>query len=121
MTPDYELGIREGYRRVAETLRKMTRTMTIQWLQNELKDAPRPSTGRPGDCPPDLIEVRRNDDGSLDEIVAENCFVHLEQMDERHFWLGVSKEGYRQSVNLYVADNGMILATSEMNDIRDAP
>lgn len=37
----------------------------------------------------DNIVIRRNDDGSLDEIVAENVMVHLEQMDDGYWWLGI--------------------------------
>jgi hypothetical protein len=48
------------------------------------------------DAPPDVIEVRRNPDGTLDEIVAENCTVHLEQMDDGCWWLAVYKGGWRQ-------------------------
>lgn len=34
-------------------------------------------------------EVRRNEDGSVDEIVAEGCVVHLEQMDKGAWYLGI--------------------------------
>lgn len=115
----FNQGLLEGYRRVAETMRTLTRTMTLQWLQNELQEPPAaspPADTKGIDCPVEIIDVRRNADGTLDEVVAENCFVHLEQMDERHFWLGVSKAGYRQSIRLFAGDNGMILATSEMDD-----
>lgn len=36
------------------------------------------------------IEIRRNADGTLDEIVANDVFVHLEQMAENSWWMGVS-------------------------------
>lgn len=54
------------------------------------------------DCPKDIIEVRRNPDGTLDEIVAgdttgDGLCVHLEQMDSGVWWLGISHRGYRQS------------------------
>jgi hypothetical protein len=36
------------------------------------------------------IEVRRNSDGTLDEIVANDVVVHLEQMADNFWWMGVS-------------------------------
>lgn len=36
-----------------------------------------------------MIEIRINEDGTLDEIVAKQCVVHLEQMDDKHWWLGI--------------------------------
>lgn len=73
------------------------------------------------DCPPTVIEVRRREDGTLDEIVAgdadgDGLFVHLEQIDDGCFWLGVSCGGYRQSVWIDAEGKGMIVATSEMDD-----
>ncbi len=47
-------------------------------------------------------EIRLNDDGSLDEVVADTCSVHLEQMDDNQWWLGVDDlpcaKGHRISV-----------------------
>jgi hypothetical protein len=34
-------------------------------------------------------EVRRNPDGSVDEIVAKGCSIHLEQMDKGVWYLGI--------------------------------
>jgi hypothetical protein len=36
------------------------------------------------------VEIRRNADGSLDEIVGTNVNVHLEQMAKNAWWMGVS-------------------------------
>lgn len=71
------------------------------------------------DSPKDVVEVRRNDDGTLDEIVAGDpngpgVFVHLEQMDANLWWIGISHKGYRQVVLL--SADGQIRATSEMDD-----
>jgi len=71
------------------------------------------------DCPPNIIEVRRNPDGSLDEIVANNCFFHLEQMSDGHWWMAVSKGGYRQVVNISATAAGKCEAFSEMDDWPD--
>lgn len=38
------------------------------------------------------VEIRRNDDGSVDEIVAKGCDVHIEQMDHDHFWMQIGNE-----------------------------
>ena len=40
------------------------------------------------------FEIRRNDDGSLDEVVAcKPRFVHLEQMDTDEWWLRIDVDG----------------------------
>ena len=72
------------------------------------------------DCPKDIIEVRRREDGTLDEIVAgdpdgRGLFIHLEQMSDKSFWLGVYHKGYRQVVRFGV-HKGKIEASSEMDD-----
>ena len=48
-----------------------------------------------GDC-----EVRRNEDGTLDEVVASNCWFHLEQMDDDHWWMRVETSDGAVTVNL---------------------
>jgi len=48
--------------------------------------------------PHPLIRVLRNPDGSLDEILAEACDVHLEQMDDRTWWLAIEQDGERQVI-----------------------
>lgn len=35
------------------------------------------------------VEIRRNPDGSIDEIVAPNCFVHIEQMDRDRWFMSL--------------------------------
>jgi hypothetical protein len=44
--------------------------------------SPAPSTVRNPD-------IRRNEDGSLDEIVAAGATVHLEKMDDDEWWLRI--------------------------------
>ncbi|HJQ37183.1 MAG TPA: hypothetical protein VKB93_08595 [Thermoanaerobaculia bacterium] len=36
------------------------------------------------------MEIRRNADGTLDEVVANDVVVHLEQMADNCWWMGVS-------------------------------
>ena len=43
-------------------------------------------------------EVRLNDDGTLDEVVAPGF--HMEQMDTDHWWLEVESGGERVVVSL---------------------
>ncbi len=38
-----------------------------------------------------LQEVRLNEDGTLDEIVINDCYVHLEQMDKGAWWMGIGR------------------------------
>lgn len=46
------------------------------------------------------LEVRRNDDGSLDEVVCDGAYVHLEQMDYNHWWMAVEWQGKLFHINL---------------------
>ena len=55
----------------------------------------------------------KQDDMGLDEVVVKDCFFHLERMDEKSFWIGLSvdKVGYYH-VNLYI-ENGVLKARIE--------
>ena len=46
------------------------------------------------------IEIRRNEDGSLDEIVARDVAIHLEQMSDGHWWMSIEKHGCLYHLNL---------------------
>ena len=52
------------------------------------------------------VEVRLNDDGTIDEIVTSRpCTFHLEQMDDGQYWIGLTPttdnpDGYYQSIVL---------------------
>jgi hypothetical protein len=35
------------------------------------------------------VEVRLNDDGTIDEIIVPSCSVHVEQMDDGQYWMGL--------------------------------
>ncbi len=37
----------------------------------------------------------------LDEVVASNAMVHLEVMDDNHWWMAITAAGKRVDVNLY--------------------
>lgn len=45
-------------------------------------------------------EIRRNEDGTLDEVVATGQY-HLEQMSATHWWMAVQYPGGRVTVNLH--------------------
>ena len=55
-------------------------------------------------------EIRRNDNGTLDEIVAKNATIHLEQMHADQWWIGITSGGktvnvwLRRAKRLVVAD-----------------
>lgn len=35
------------------------------------------------------VEIRKNKDGTIDEIVAKDCFLHIEQMSTDGWYLGI--------------------------------
>ena len=53
------------------------------------------------------IEIRTND-GRLDEVVAQNCQFHLEQMDDGHWWMEIRTMDGDVHVNLSSAGRGVI-------------
>lgn len=59
------------------------------------------------------IEIRRNRDGSLDEVVAQNVFVHLEQMANNSWWMGVSTPDNAHLVHVNFYSEGVIEAEAE--------
>ena len=34
-------------------------------------------------------EIRRSEDGTIDEIVVSNVDIHIEQMDDGYWWMGI--------------------------------
>ena len=49
------------------------------------------------------LEIRRNDDGTLDEIVATGASVHLEQMGGNHWWMLIEAGSRCVHVNITTA------------------
>ena len=56
------------------------------------------------------VEIRYNDDGTVDEIVVKHptdpkrCLLHLEQMDDGYYWIGLAppdSEEFPVHVDLY--------------------
>jgi hypothetical protein len=58
------------------------------------------------------LEIRRNEDGSLDEIVAHDVTIHLEQMSGGHWWMSIESAGRLFHVN-FTARRATIIATVE--------
>lgn len=56
-------------------------------------------------------EIRRNEDGTLDEVVADHASFHLEQMDDGVWWMSIMAGGKNTHVTLYTKRNAPILAT----------
>lgn len=60
--------------------------------------------------PTSELEIRLNDDGSLDEICGLGFF-HLEQMDTNHWWMRLDGRGL--SVAVWLHARGKITASYE--------
>lgn len=45
------------------------------------------------------LDIRRNEDGSLDEIVCDGASIHLEQMSDTHWWMSIEKDGKLIHIN----------------------
>jgi len=58
-------------------------------------------------------EIRLNDDGSLDEIVAKNANVHLEQMSNNSWILLIDTGKKHIQVSLYTKGRAAIHAFAE--------
>lgn len=63
----------------------------------------------------DAYEIRVNDDMTLDEVVADKpLHLHLEQMSERSWWMGIqTKDGRHITVNF--ESNGNIRTHAEVD------
>ncbi len=64
------------------------------------------------------IEVRLNDDESIDEIVATKIkSFHLEQMSNGHWWMGIErKDGQQLMVNLFNKRDANITCNAQSED-----
>lgn len=58
------------------------------------------------------IEIRKID-GELDEIVADECSIHLEQLDIGHWWMSVAAGGKEYHVKLFTKRGAQIFARVE--------
>lgn len=65
------------------------------------------------------FEVRLNGDKTIDEIIAESVDFHLEQMDNGHWWIGLtpkSNPDNRLLINLGTRRNANIRCVAESED-----
>lgn len=49
------------------------------------------------------FEIRLNDDGTIDEVllyIGNQCVMHLEQMDDGYFWMGLYADAKTCHVNV---------------------
>lgn len=65
------------------------------------------------------IEIRRNADGSLDELVATNATVHLEQMAKNSWWMGVSTADDAHLVHLNFYSKARIDAEADDQHVNE--
>ena len=56
------------------------------------------------------LEIRRNEDGTLDEIVCDGAYIHLEQLSGGCWWMEIIK-GPR-TVTVTLTARGKITATT---------
>ncbi len=59
-----------------------------------------------------FCEVRPNDDGTLDEIVATGVDLHIEQLSDNQWWIGITKGDESQRV-VFWTDRAHIAAITE--------
>ena len=57
-------------------------------------------------------EVRLNDDGTLDEVVAHGAYFHLEQMGAGHWWMVVTVGD--RAVHINLSSSRKIMASYEV-------
>lgn len=62
-------------------------------------------------------DIRRNDDGSVDEIVSSDvAHFHLEQMDDGHWWMRLDlADGRAVVVQLHTRRGALIQCLAEMD------
>lgn len=67
--------------------------------------------GKPAPGPDEpSIEMRYNEDDTLDEVVARGAFVHLEQLDDNCWWLNVRLPDGREAMLTLYSKRGKVRA-----------
>lgn len=59
------------------------------------------------------LEIRLNQNGTLDEVVCENAYVHLERVNNAEWSLRVTDDKTGKSVNVWLVARGKITAAFE--------
>ena len=61
-----------------------------------------------------MSAIVRHANGNLDEVVAENVTFHLEQMNDGHWWIGITHpDGKVDHINLTTKRNAEIVGRFE--------
>lgn len=61
------------------------------------------------------IEFRPGSEGEFDEVVAWDCNIHIEMMDDKTFWMSVSK-GKEEYHIVVSADSKLKIHTSDESE-----
>jgi hypothetical protein len=64
----------------------------------------------------DRILWNPGDDGDIDEIVIHDCTVHVEQMNDRCWWIGIDKGDANWSGNFHCDSRGRMRFTEQHNE-----
>ena len=69
------------------------------------------------------VEIRKNDDGSIDEVIAKGCAIHLEQMHKNAWYLGIDADDGSHWQFWLGAKNGsrVVVLYTEMTEIVACP
>lgn len=68
-----------------------------------------------------MIEIRKNDDGLLDEITSNSCEIHLEKYDVDHWWLGIyGSNGQKVHVEFLQCKEVLISSQSDAEQRNEA-
>lgn len=63
------------------------------------------------------LELRYEPDGSPDEVVCEDAYVHLEKMSDTHWWMVVTDDKTKKSVTVAFTSSRKIKVSFEPEDI----
>lgn len=64
------------------------------------------------------LELRSNEDGTPDEVVCTEAYVHLEQMSDTHWWIVVEDEKTGRSVHVNFTSKSKITVSFEPEEPR---
>lgn len=54
--------------------------------------------------------------GDIDEIVVTDCTVHIEQMNDGCYWIGITKGGAEWMGNIYIDDDCVLLRFNQQEN-----
>ena len=59
------------------------------------------------------LDIRRDDQGAVDDIVAEGAYVHIERMDEDEIWATIAIRGGPGVTLTFASIRGRVTLTAE--------